>query len=127
MTSAVEEKGEPMARYIDAKEAYDVLTQNYNHKTEIQHIMLESVLNKVHTADVRENRRGHWTIKTINTFSLNYGSTGYEPVYECSVCGMFEESYFRLDEPIMPEDASFPNFCPNCGADMREADDGSLH
>lgn len=69
-----------------------------------------------------EQKKGKWKIKTINTFDLAYGSTGYEPVYECSICGAVEESYLRLDEPIMPEDADFPNFCPNCGAEMEKGE-----
>lgn len=73
---------------------------------------------------VGEQKTGKWIIKTINTFSLAYGSTGYEPVYECSVCGRVTESYLRLDEPIMPEDADFPNFCPECGARMEGEQDG---
>ena len=60
--------------------------------------------------------KGYWIIKAINTFELAYGSTGYQPVYECSECGRVTESYLRLDEPIMPEDADFPDYCPNCGS-----------
>lgn len=67
-----------------------------------------------------ERKKGKWIIKAINTFELAYGSTGYEPVYECSECGGIEESYLRLDEPIMPEDADFPKYCPNCGAKMEK-------
>ncbi len=74
--------------------------------------------NAIDSAPTIEQKHGKWKIKTINTFSLAYGSTGYEPVYECSVCGAVEESYLRLDEPIMPEDADFPNYCPHCGASM---------
>ena len=44
-----------------------------------------------------------------------------KPVYRCSLCGRIIESYLRFDKPIMPEDADFPHYCPNCGADMREA------
>ena len=68
-------------------------------------------------------KHGKWIIKAINTFDLSYGGTGYEPVYECSMCGGVEESYLRLDEPIMPDDADFPNYCPNCGARMDLAED----
>ena len=96
------EKGKPMPRYIDSKEAYDVLTQNYNHKTEIQHIMLESVLNKVHTADVRENKRGTWEYSESMMLGNPYGS------YRCSACG-----------DCSPHRS---NFCPHCGADMREGE-----
>ena len=66
----------------------------------------------------KERKTGRWKIKTINTFELAYGSIAYEPVYECSVCGGVSESYLRLDEPIMPEDAGFPQYCENCGARM---------
>ena len=71
-------------------------------------------------ADVKPVVHGKWTIEQINTYELSYGTTAYEPVYRCSACGLSTESYLRLDEPIMPEDADFPKFCPNCGADMRE-------
>lgn len=63
-------------------------------------------------------KKGEWIIKEIRTFELAYGTTGYEPVYECSECGRETESYLRLDEPIMPEDADFPKFCQHCGARM---------
>lgn len=70
-----------------------------------------------------ERKTGRWIVKTVNTFEMAYGSTGYEPVYECSLCGCVEESYLRFDEPIMPEDANFPNYCPHCGAYMKEEND----
>lgn len=70
-----------------------------------------------------ERKTGRWIVKTVNTFEMAYGSTGYEPVYECSLCGGVEESYLRFDEPIMPEDANFPNYCPHCGAKMKEDTD----
>lgn len=71
-----------------------------------------------------ERKKGRWIIKAINTFELAYGNTGYQPVYECSECGRVTESYLRLDEPIMPDDADFPDYCPNCGADMRGEQNG---
>lgn len=74
------------------------------------------------TVDAVPVKHGKWTIDRIDTYDLAYGTTGYEPVYRCSVCGLLTESYLRLDEPIMPEDADFPNYCPNCGAKMDGAD-----
>ena len=70
-------------------------------------------------ADVREVKRGKWSVHEIYKHEMSYGTTAYEPVYKCSACGNLMESYLRYDEPIMPEDADFPRFCPNCGADMR--------
>ena len=70
-----------------------------------------------------KRKTGRWIVITVNTFEMAYGSTGYEPVYECSLCGGVEESYLRFDEPIMPEDANFPNYCPHCGAKMEETNE----
>ena len=65
-------------------------------------------------------KHGHWIIEDIITYERSYGGTLYEPVYKCSCCGRVTESYVRGDEPIMPEDADFPEFCGNCGAKMDE-------
>ena len=65
-------------------------------------------------------RRGRWTIEAVHQYELAYGATAYEPVYKCSCCGCLTESYLRLDEPIMPDDADFPKWCGNCGAKMDE-------
>ena len=73
-----------------------------------------------------KKKRGKWNIEEMNTFELSYGTTGYEPVYRCSVCERVTESYFRYEKPIMPEDADFPRFCPNCGADMRGEGDEQI-
>lgn len=107
-----------MAKYIDAEALKELFADS---------AALCNDIDEFPAADVRENKHGRWTIKAINTFELSYGTTAYEPVYECSVCGGVEESYLRLDEPIMPDDADFPNYCPNCGADMRRwlDDDGT--
>lgn len=69
-------------------------------------------------ADVRPVVRGKWSVQEIYKHEMSYGTTAYEPVYKCSACGNLMESYLRYDEPIMPEDADFPRFCPNCGAEM---------
>lgn len=71
-------------------------------------------------ADVMEVRHGRWSVETIRQYDLAYGVTAYEPVYRCSCCGRLTESYLRLDEPIMPEDADFPKWCGECGAKMDE-------
>ena len=41
-----------------------------------------------------------------------------EDSYECPFCG--EENYYAYDEVL---DKFNDNFCPNCGADMREAEE----
>ena len=58
-------------------------------------------------ADVREVKRGKWKDKRLDKFRK------YEVV--CSECGAkYIGNYDAYDEPY-----DF-NFCPNCGADMRE-------
>ena len=68
--------------------------------------------------EAAEKRIGEWIIDGMNEYELSYGCVGYEPIYRCSKCGITTESYLRTERPIMPEDADFPNYCPNCGAKM---------
>ena len=46
---------------------------------------------------------------------------GYEIPSECSVCGHHWDEYVSGQE--LWHDGSVPNFCPNCGAKMKGADD----
>lgn len=64
-------------------------------------------------------KEGEWIIDGMNEYELSYGCIGYEPRYRCSKCGITTESYLRTERPIMPEDADFPNYCPNCGSVMK--------
>ena len=69
-------------------------------------------------------KRGKWIIDGAFTDNLReLNGKAYEPVYRCSCCNRQTESYVRLDEPKMPEDADFPEYCPHCGATM-EVQDG---
>lgn len=65
-------------------------------------------------------RHGQWRVLQVNEYDLEYGRRVYEPVYECSACGCATESYIRWDEPVMPQDADFPEYCQHCGAKMDE-------
>ena len=51
-------------------------------------------MERIPAADVREVKRGKWEV--------------HYPLATCSVCGNTMEIVTQL------------NFCPNCGADMRE-------
>lgn len=69
------------------------------------HLNLHNALeafNEIPAADVRPVVRGKW---------VNYGDE-YRPDIKCCVCGQ--------RKPILLGNFNF-NFCPNCGADMREA------
>lgn len=109
-----------MARLIDAdfvkRKINETMSSDYVYSTS----KIKNLIDEAPTIEAEPVRHGHWKIMAINTFELSYGGTGYEPVYQCSECGGVEESYLRLDEPIMPEDADFPRYCPNCGAKMDE-------
>lgn len=107
-----------MADLIDRKAALDICDEYNGHG----YVWL-CIRGKIEQLPSEVRKTGRWIVKTVNTFEMAYGSTGYEPVYECSLCGGVEESYLRFDEPIMPEDANFPNYCPHCGAKMKEDTD----
>lgn len=81
------------------------------------------VIKSIPSADVVERKRGKWKVISVANLDLAYGGRIYVPEFKCNQCGSYYESYIRWDEPIMPEDADFPKFCPNCGADMRHPDD----
>lgn len=61
------------------------------------------LINHAKLADVRENVRGHWELKTSDLYGLADKVTAWANY--CSVCG------YHYGTPY--------NFCPNCGADMR--------
>lgn len=109
-----------MARLIDADELIEIAHRIRLDSRERIEQMIESA------PTVDPVKHGHWTIEDIITYERSYGGTLYEPVYKCSCCGRVTESYVRGDEPIMPEDADFPEFCGNCGAKMDEAKDGKI-
>lgn len=63
------------------------------------------------TADVVEVKHGRW---------IEYNYPGAECVY-CSNC---KEEYYPDDLLLGGND--YPNFCPNCGADMRKETDDAV-
>ena len=59
-----------------------------------------------------EPKRGEWIVHKART-EVNDGFIDFFPTeYECSNCGLKQSMYFINSKPS--------NFCPNCGADMRE-------
>lgn len=113
--------------YIKREDAMDAVEKHYDDgvgkSVETILIMDEIAIdieNNIPSADVAPVRHGHWIIKCVREYELSYGGTAYVPEYECSCCGFITESYVRLDEPIMPEDADFPKYCEYCGARMED-------
>ena len=67
------------------------------------------------TIKVELVRYGRGKYAVVNTYD---DGTIYAPTYQCAACGGIFDSYVRLNMPVMPKDASFPKYCPNCGAKM---------
>ena len=94
-------KGKTMSDYISREEA--------DHKLEIAFLGLDkrfygeakSLFNGIPSADVRPNIHGHWGRRIVDN--------GFNADWVCSECGHREYTDFI-----------HMNFCPNCGADMRE-------
>ena len=89
-----------MSRYIDA----DILIKELDITEDLSAydaIVFEKMVNEQPTADVRENVHGEWI---LDDSSIN-----------CSVCGRSRWSVPPFENLVK----SF-NYCPHCGADIRE-------
>ncbi len=99
-----------MSRYIDAdalreKVLYHADTMNHagNHEQAKAYNHCLCMIDDMPTADVVERKRGKWIIR--------------EPIHMhsiCSCCG-----YYNAISP-------YYEYCPNCGADMRGAEEGRV-
>ncbi len=86
-----------MTEYIDRHEAVVVVSRPALTRAELRRFIC-----KIPAADVREVVRGHWNYKCpIDGTSYRYCSNCLGIIYDSDV--------------VIPK-----NFCPNCGADMRE-------
>ena len=87
-----------MSDYISREAAKELLETALDDDWEIPYAV--DRLNDVPAADVRKVRRGRWLDCKPNNPDFNG--------YECSECGAKYQG-------ISPD-----NYCPNCGADMKE-------
>lgn len=100
-----------MAEYIDIDAPIDVAVYQRNRRIQVTlRQILESNDSQYQAADVRPVVRGKW----IDRYDKYYGWN----MWACSACG--EEFVLTDGTPDMNE----YHFCPNCGADMREEQDG---
>jgi len=87
-----------MAEYIEREAVLEMLKQECS---PMVFAYLTNLVNDIPAADVRLVVRGKW----IDTVQSCHDS----PHVKCSMCGEYYWRYFNIF-----------NFCPNCGADMRE-------
>lgn len=66
---------------------------------------------------VEERPKGEWIKHEAKSEITGLGIDFYPTEYECSCCGLKEQMYFINSKPH--------NYCPNCGADMRGAENGT--
>ena len=90
--------------YHDAFET-DTDMQKWDSGCWIRYKMFE---NAIDDAPTIEPKRGEWIVYEGGWKDLDY----YPPKCKCNQCGYEEELYILNAKPT--------NFCPNCGADMRE-------
>lgn len=95
-----------MSRYIDAENILysSVMIEEDNGNYRKMWIATKEDIDAIPAADVRENVRGEWVHKEIQSDNFIDGVIRLPNCY-CSVCGV----------EVLQE----CNFCPNCGADMR--------
>ena len=92
-----------MPKYVKTTDVINTLSLFYNF-TDDERYELALAISTVPTANVAEVKHGKWIYEGIR---------GRFPACKCSVCGSIENA----DWAVAPNGA---NFCPSCGADMRE-------
>lgn len=91
-----------MAEYIEREAVNALIEAECSPKVAA---FLNHAIDNIPAADVRPVVRGKWKVSVHKTY--------YD--VSCSVCGI--NSFFQVDEK---DSVSYANYCPNCGADMRE-------
>ena len=104
-------EGEKMAEYIEKQRLLDFLDAAIEEEKGTRHqVIVEAIkmtVERIPSADVIERKRGKWQI-----------TDAYPHNVYCSEC----HKKFAQTHWAVWEDGSPPrNFCPNCGADMRES------
>lgn len=106
-----------MPEYISREEAIKELREVYENEyptasgdfDEYASHDMPNVLRNIPAADVQPVKRGKWDFQ------------GYQ-LFKCTNCKeMFTQNQLEAMQNHKDcEECAFPNYCPNCGADMRE-------
>ena len=105
-----------MAEYIEREAVYNTLKAMYcdectDEKCQMcEYAYIMFVLDNLPIADVQPVKRGRWIAE-------NRDNRGYTDCYTCSHCESYVYTYTLM------KDCEF-DYCPNCGADMRDATKG---
>ena len=99
-----------MDKYINVKDFSQMIYENFGRDGEYDYRDLIRILREQPTADVKEVVRGKWLHEAGDIHSS--GKYGY-----CSNCGGSVFIPYFSKQGILKTDF---DFCPNCGADMRE-------
>ena len=94
-----------MTEYIKREDVHLALDSHYF----TGELSLKETIDSVPSVDVIERKRGKW-IKDCDTAFF----------WKCSECGAY--IFWRKEEYLLRNEDE-PNYCPNCGADMRHSDD----
>lgn len=94
--------------YIEREEAYSLAKKvceavDSKPRVSLPRIILD-LIDDLPAADVRPARHGRWAKKV-------------------EIDGVLKREYFVCSECGQTRMLNFHNFCPNCGADMRETED----
>ena len=103
-----------MSEYISKEELKDYLEKNISFGGTEKKFRFYDIIDSLPSADVRPNIHGHW-------MKINSGDEDFPESIVCDRCN-HENSHLDFNEHNEPIGKVFvtSNFCPNCGADMRE-------
>ena len=115
-----------MAEYIEKQAVLDEIDEEIQEFPECEYALSFSKrwIKKLPPADVRPVVRGRWEWKHRHRggFRRVTGEDDFGVRHTITV-----DQRYEIDDPYCPfckklNESVFLNFCPNCGADMREAD-----
>ena len=96
-----------MSDFVSREKTFDVLSDYYHHKTQVQHQALKEALDRVPSAE----KTGRW-IWDENGIDFGIGA------WICSACGSKSETFWQTYKESNPNRYAGSHYCGNCGAKM---------